>query len=136
MEKTNTNRRARATETHVAISMEKRRVAAKMERVVARSLRSVPTTNNAPFDILVGTMVGVEVKTLVDQKNSKITMHPESLRRKLKSARALKLKRVYTVVIDARGKVPTVYYRKGLGSFRLGSLLKVEGFKSLSQVVR
>jgi hypothetical protein len=132
------SKRSRAAKaSHVAIGAAKRALAADMERLVAGAFRSVPTTGNAPFDVLIRRVtVGVEVKTLVDQKNDKITMHPASLARKLRSARALRLRRVYTVVVDLRGRKPVVYYKRGLGSFRLGSLLKLAGFNELKKVVR
>jgi hypothetical protein len=71
--------------------------------------------------------VGIEVKTLVNGKNEKITMSKDALGRKLAEQRADGIK-AYTVVVDRRagglsGRA-TYYYREGLGSFRLGSMTK------------
>lgn len=85
--------------------------------------------NNQPFDVVVG-RAAIEVKVFVDQKNDKITMHPESLARKVSAARKLKVQ-AHTVVFDTRSGKPTIYYRKGVGSFRVGSLEKVESLKEL-----
>jgi hypothetical protein len=76
------------------------------------------TADNEPFDILFGKNM-IEVKTIVRGKNDKITVHPESLRRKMEEIKAKK-GIAHTVVFDERNN--KVYYNEGVGSFRLGAM--------------
>jgi hypothetical protein len=137
MTKATKSRSERSRKNYKPATAAKQAIAADMEKMVAKAFSTVPTTNNAAFDVMVSEIsLGIEVKTMVDQKADKITMRSECLRRKLATARTLRLKAVYTVVVDARGPEPVVYYRKGLGSFRLGSLLRAAGFQALPGVCR
>lgn len=116
-------RSVRAKATYKPATREKQRIADRSEQHLAKELKADRTPNNSPFDLLVGKH-GIEVKTLVDQKNSKLTCHPESCARKRTSARKLKV-RPHTVAIDLRSGKPEYYHAKGVGSFRLGSMNKV-----------
>lgn len=83
------------------------------------------TEDNAPFDLLSKQAhIGVEVKTLIDNNNDKITMHPESRQRKLAFAAKNHLT-THTVAIDTRGGKRAYYYRAGLGSFTLSGMQKI-----------
>ena len=73
---------------------------------------------------------GFEVKSLVDNKNNKITMHKSSLQRKKEWLAEKPNRRIHTVIFDSRdtfnggaGKDTysgrKTYYREGVGSFRL-----------------
>lgn len=92
-----------------------------------------------PFDIWVGANPAsyysgasktkprhmIEVKSIIQAKNDKITMHKDSLLRKNKEWRKFGTRKstAHTVVFDERtGKI---YYKEGLGSFRLGSMTEV-----------
>lgn len=87
------------------------------QRELANLIEGEETGDNSPFDVIKGRNF-IEVKTIVRGGN-KITMHPESLRRKVSYARKFKGKS-FTVVFDNRfGKV---YYRKGIGSFRISNM--------------
>jgi len=80
-----------------------------------------------------GKMHGVEVKTLVDNKNNKITMHPSSRARKTAWAHSHHA-RLHTVVVDSRAK-NKLYYHKGVGSFRMGSLQPVSSAAHLRRLM-
>lgn len=92
------------------------------QKHLANKLDGVETADNAPFDVIVGDRDAVEVKTIVRGKNDKITMHPESRLRKERAARANRY-RSHTVVFDDRDG--SIYYKKGVGSFRLKNMEKV-----------
>lgn len=95
--------------------------------------------DNEPFDVWIGAdpdkwyagtsktkpSIVIEVKTIIRAKNSKITMHGDSLARKRKEWRQFGKKNteVYTIVFDERyGKY---YIRNDVGSFRLSAMQEV-----------
>jgi len=94
--------------------------------------------DNEPFDLWIGGRPSawysgtsktkpkyvIEVKTIVRAKNDKITMHKDALARKKWELRLFGKKTTgHTVVFDERtGKL---YYREGLGSFRLTAMREV-----------
>lgn len=106
---------------------------------------SVPTDNNAPVDVILRDgkrTFGFEVKTLLDNTNDKITVRGEALDRKIAWARSNHAS-LHTIIIDDRrafGKVADsghrIYYRRGVGSFRLSSLRKVESGEHLRRLLR
>ena len=109
------DRAARARDSYNGATVEKQRTADANEVKLASSVNGKRTTDNEAFDVICGKNA-VEVKTIVGGKNDKITMRPESLKRKLDKAKKDGLK-PFTVVFDARNDI--VYYKQGLGSFRL-----------------
>jgi len=111
----------RAKATHKPCNRSVRQKAEAEARKVAQTLGGVHTEDNEPMDILIGNKHGVEVKTFINQTNDKITMHPESLRRKREFIRKHKLKG-HTVAVDAREGRRQLYYAQGFGSFRLSSM--------------
>lgn len=113
----------RATITHVPMTRQVRQEAEKEAQGLAKLLKGQHTQDNEPMDIIVGRN-GIEVKTLIQQKNDKITMHPDSLRRKLTFVKKNKLKG-HTVAIDMRTGQRQLYYQPGFGSFRIGSMQPV-----------
>jgi len=116
-------RAARATRSHVPMTKARRAKATESERQVAFLVGGTTTPDNRPFDVFVGKN-GIECKTILSGKNPKITMHPESLARKLDAAKELNLT-PHTIVVDARGDKPVYYYKQGIGSFRLSSMERV-----------
>ena len=76
-----------------------------------------------PFDVSVGRWL-IEVKCLIYQGHSKLTVHPSSLRRKKKHAQDLG-RRVGTVAVDTRDGGHAFYARYGIGSFRLNTMSRV-----------
>jgi phosphohistidine phosphatase len=116
----------RAMESAVRTGKHEQEIADKSEKVLSDAVGIPRTADNSPFDLR-NDDVGIEVKTLVNGKNEKITMSKAALGRKLAEQRADGIK-AYTVVVDRRagglsGRA-TYYYREGLGSFRLGSMTK------------
>ena len=131
------DRAQRALASYKPSTAEKQRVASESERKVAEILRGQQTDDNSPTDITLttgGRFQGVEVKTLVDNKNDKITMHPESRERKeawaMENHAAL-----HTVVVDSRGQPPRIYYHEGVGSFRLAGMALVRDAAHLRSLV-
>jgi len=113
-------RALRAKRMHVPATRAMQHRADREQRRVAQISGGKETPDNSPTDVIVGRHA-IEVKTLQVQKNDKITMHPDSLRRKESFVRRNKMQG-HTVVIDARGSRPQFYYREGFGSFRLGAM--------------
>ncbi len=115
-------RSERASLTHKPSTRAKQIVAISSEQRLAKELGLDRSPDNRPFDLM-GQGVGIEVKTILDNSNNKITMHPESLARKRSEAERLGIT-PWTVVIDRRGPDPVYYYREGVGSFYLRTMEK------------
>lgn len=128
-------RAQRAKASYNPSTLAKQIVAAEMQIKVAKTVHGVSTDDSQPFDVLKAKS-GIEVKTIVDGINDKITMHKSSLARKLAEAKDLGLKRTYTVAIDKRNGKEEIYYKKGLGSFRLPSMTRVSSWDDLSKVIK
>lgn len=102
------------------------------------------TDDNLPVDVVTnvgGKVKGVEVKTIINGRNNKITMRKAAIEKKVKWARSNR-GTVHTVVLDDRGRLGNkgysghrVYYRKGTGSFRLGAMTKVKDSSHLRQLM-
>lgn len=112
-----TGRAERARAAYVGVTREKYQATKRNEERLARALGGKSTPDNQAFDVLKKGH-GVEVKTISEGKNDKITMHPESRARKLREARKLRVQ-THTVVFDMRGGRTKIYYREGVGSYRL-----------------
>lgn len=124
-------RTARAIDTHISMTKEKRARAERYEATVAKLIGGKNLDDNEPFDVIVGRHA-VEVKVVLSGKHSKVTMHPESLARKANFLRDEGMTG-HTVVIDAREDKPVYYYKRGVGSFRLSAMhaVKSEELKGL-----
>lgn len=118
------SREDRARRSYIKMDAEKLAVATTFERSVAKYVNGVDLPDNEPFDVIVGKKHAIEVKTIIEGKNPKITMHPESLKRKTSYLRKHGMTG-HTVVIDARSDRPAYYYKPGVGSFRLSGMEKV-----------
>ncbi len=125
-------RAKRALASHKPSTAAMQRHAESNERVVAKMVGgsvSEDTQSNAPLDVVKGKH-GIEVKTLLNNSHDKITMHPPSRIRKEQWA-AQNHAVVHTVVIDHRpGRANSgheVYYKRGVGAFRLHTMTKVSG---------
>jgi len=117
----------RAIASQVRTGQHEQLIADRSEEVLSRSIGIPRTKDNSAFDLR-NDDVGIEVKTLVNGKNEKITMSKTALGRKIAEQRADEIK-AYTVVVDRRtggltGNA-TYYVKEGLGSFRLGSMEKI-----------
>jgi SPP1 gp7 family putative phage head morphogenesis protein len=117
-----------ATRTYKPSTAEKQRKGEAEQLLLAKAIKGVNTDDNQPFDIIKGKN-GIEVKTLMDNNNDKITVHPESRIRKEKEAKKLNLD-MHTVAIDTRAGRKVYYYKAGVGAFRISSMQRV----SLSQL--
>lgn len=129
------DRAQRAIASYNPSTHAKRVIAYDVQNKVAKALGSQSTPDHLPFDIIKGN-VGVEVKALIDRIRDDITMHPPSLRRKIDYAKEHYLKRMYTIVVDLRGGSEKVYYKKGVGSFRLNSMERLSGLSELKRVIK
>ena len=110
----------RAMEAHKGGSLAAQRIADKQEEIVSKGIGIPRTKDNSAFDCR-NAKTGVELKTMVESANGKITMSKAALARKMAEAQHDKL-RTFTVVADRRGGNTTYYYKEGLGSFRVGSM--------------
>ena len=126
-------RALRAKHSHIPHTKAKKAVANKHERKVASLVKGKDIPGNEPFDVIRGKHA-LEVKTIQEGKNPKITMHPESLARKVSYAKKHGLES-HTVVIDLRGSSPVYYHKKGVGSFRLTTMTKV-GAQQLESLIK
>jgi len=122
-------RSERARLSHKPSTFSKQLIADHSEQHLSKTLGIPRTNDNSPFD-LQNRHVGIEVKTITDNSNNKLTMHPESLARKREAAKALGIK-AFTVVIDRRGEEPAYFYREGLGSFHLHLMTKASSIEEL-----
>jgi hypothetical protein len=121
-------RRARAAATHVPVTMSMRRRSVGSEVEVSRAIPgSVHIGQLKPYDVMVPGKHGIEVKTLHVQKNDKLTFHPDAKLRKEQLAVRLSIPEEgrHTIAIDRREGRYDVYYRNGLGSFRLKNMTYV-----------
>ena len=66
----------------------------------------------------------IEVKTIIDNDNDKITVHPESRKRKEAVAKKEGLK-MHTIAIDVRGGKRSYHYKEGVGAYRLSAMERV-----------
>jgi hypothetical protein len=135
----------RAKASYKASTRRKQRLAEGQEPIIAKQIGArLPTESNFAVDVILDLPgkreVGIEVKTLVDQKNHKITMHPDSRRRKLawKAERPGK-RALVTVIVDKRPKRlysgHPYYIRHGVGSFRLKNVQPVEKLSDLLRFI-
>jgi 2'-5' RNA ligase len=132
------DRASRAIETHKPVTRLKRVRAEVNEARVAKMIAGSETDDNAPTDVTVrldGQLHGIEVKTFIDNAHDKITMHPASLDRKVAWGREHDAV-LHTVVFDNRpGHAHELYYKRGVGSFRLGGLTKVANATDLKRLM-
>jgi hypothetical protein len=98
------------------MSTEKMRVAIRVQDIIARAINGDTIPDNKAFDIIKGRNL-IEVKTVIHGSNDKITMHPESLARKL----AVGGYKRWTFVVDVRGTEAQYYLYDGVGSFRFNN---------------
>lgn len=136
-----------------------RRVAADVQRyseehcepILAKQIKGVSLRDNEPIDVMVtrGGKVthGVELKTMTDNKNNKITMKSDAMARKANWMRENKAD-YHTIVFDDHkvfnangpGKHGSdsdrvIYYRRGFGSFRVGGMHKVKDTDELNKLL-
>ena len=111
---------------------------------VAKMVKGVGLDDNEPMDVI--TMLddkvhGIEVKTFVDNKASKVTMSKSALKNKTRWRRENKAT-MHTVIVDDRDQFTPdlysghrLYYKRGVGSFRLSTAIKVKDAKHLRELM-
>ena len=122
------------------------------EPAFAKNIGGASFRDNEPIDIVVAddsgrVAHGIELKTMVDNSNNKITMKGEAIRRKLSWARRNKAA-IHTIVIDdsavfnANGKGEhdeskrRYFYRRGVGSFRVNGMYEAKSIDDLRALVK
>lgn len=142
-------RAKRAKSSHKPSSAEKQRHAEANEVKLAKQLKGKSLEDNEPMDIILKSKKqehGIELKTMLDNGNDKITMHPESKARKLLWQEAAPNRTIHTVVLDDRdvfmgGKFKhqfsgsKIYYKRGVGAFRARSMTPVKDVKTLRRLI-
>ena len=115
------------------------------EFTFAKRMEGSAFADNGPVDVelKIGNQThGIELKTITHGKNDKITMKGEALERK--AAYKKEGKELHTVVLDHRdrfGETPhlhsghEMYYKRGAGSYRLGSMHKVKNEAELKELM-
>jgi len=117
------SRAKRAKRTHKPSTAEKQRRGEAEQARLAKLVRGRETDDNDAFDVLKGKHA-VEVKTVMDNNNDKITVHPKSRRRKEAFAEKRRMQ-MHTIAIDIRGGKRVYYHKNGVGAFRLSSMDRV-----------
>lgn len=112
------------------------------EKRFAKRIGGLSLDDNEPVDVVLPGLGprehGIELKTMVENKNNKITMKRSAMEAKAKWERKHKAK-IHTVVLDdsavfnANGdgehdeSKRRIFYRRGYGSFRVGTMYEVKG---------
>ena len=114
----------RAIANYSPTNLAEQRAADHTEAQLSKTLGMPRTRDNSAFDLQSG-KVGVEVKTMLYQKNDKITMKRDAIERKAAEIQRSGLSRTYTVVADKRGGVTKFYVSDRMGSLRLSTMTPV-----------
>jgi hypothetical protein len=143
---------ARAKASHKLVDKTIQRYAEEHnEPAFAKAIGGVSFPNGEPIDVAVagadGTVAhGIELKTMVNNKANKITMKRDAMERKALWERKNKAP-IHTVVIDdsaafnANGdgqhdlSKRRIFYRRGYGSFRVGTMQEVRSMKELKHLM-
>jgi hypothetical protein len=146
-------RSERAKASHKPATAKKQRAAEQMEKELVRKylpegIHQESVERNAPTDVnwqkSAGSQIhGFEVKTATDQENDKLTMNKKSRLRKLDRAAEMKWT-LHTIAFDIRDKMGypklylghRVYYRSGVGSYRLHKMTPVNSREHLLSLIK
>ncbi len=120
------------------------------EPAFAKDIGGLSFKDNEPVDVVLGdggiVKHGIELKTMVDNGNNKITMKRSAMERKAQWEKDNKAT-FHTVVIDdsavfnanGEGKHDVskrrLFYRRGYGSFRVGSMHEVKNLAELKKLL-
>lgn len=131
----------RARVAHRPCLADKQRAAEANEDVLVNGLGgdTYQTGDNAPIDVVTtigGEEHGIEVKTMVDQVNDKITMSKDAIQRKHTWVKEHEPAALHTVVFDTRYGHTAIYYHRGVGSFRLSTFIAVTSWGHLRRLMR
>lgn len=138
----------RALASHKPSTREKQRYAIKNEHSLTNALGARKSFGNAPVDLSLRTgnaLHGIELKTMLDNGSDKITVHPESRRRKEDWAKRFRAK-LHTVVLDHRDRFSDgankhqhsgheIYYKRGVGAFNLSNMHRAKDMADLQKLL-
>jgi hypothetical protein len=149
-EQPKSERALRAQRSYRACNAAEQRYSVAQEKVFASAIGGTHMADNQPIDVTAPRastkgLHGFEVKTLVNQKNDKITMKREAIDAKVAWSRANKGV-LHTVVLDHRDRFDgganaslhsggEVYYSRGIGALRLSSMHKCQGMDELKSLI-
>lgn len=143
-DKVRNERSLRALKAFVAADATTQRYTENNELYIRTLVGGKRTDDNLPVDVITsvaGRTKGIEVKTMVNNTNDKITMRKDAIEKKVSWGRSNHAS-VHTVVLDDRGKLGNpgysghrIYYAKGSGSFRLGGMTKVTSTAHLKELL-
>lgn len=142
-EKVRNERSKRALKAFKPITAQNQRHAERNELTIRNMVGGERTEDNLPVDVITtinGKVKGIEVKTLINNSNDKITMRKAAVAKKQAWGRKNHAS-VHTVVIDDRDKFDMphsghrIYYRAGYGSFRLSAMTKVTDAAHLQRLL-
>ena len=149
-EATPSSRSARAKAAYRPTLKGKQDFAEHNEVVIARKIKGRALPDNEPADILIGVrgqrgFHGIELKTVCDSANNKITVKREARVRKEKWMKENNAT-FHTVVSDRRNVYEgrkykksysghDLYYRRGSGAFRLDGLYRVKNYAELKRLI-
>jgi hypothetical protein len=140
----------RAKAAYRPSNTQEQRYAEAQEAVLAHKLGGEQSSDNKPADVTVptkgGGLHGVEVKTVVSAQNDKITMKKEAVDRKVAWEKEAPGRTFHTVVLDHRDRFNggenaafhsghEIYYKRGVGAFRVGTMQKVKDTAELKRLM-
>lgn len=144
IDKVRNARSLRALKAFIPVHAGAQRHAERNELFVRGMVGGTRTNDNLPVDVITrigGRVKGIEVKTMINNSNDKITMRSDAIARKDKWG-AQNHASVHTVVIDDRGRLGNrgysghrLYYAKGSGSFRLSGMTRVKDAAHLKELL-
>lgn len=127
-QKTMSDRVQRAKDAHVMVDRTIQQEADAAERTMAKNIKGVSFKNSEPVDVVVGGKEGaiehgIEHKYMFANTNAKITMNKYTQVRKLEWEK--KNKATFHTVVESKNG--DLFYRRGVGSFRVGGMHKITG---------
>ncbi len=149
-EQPKSERAIRAAKAYRPCNVHEQRYAEAQEQVFAKALGATHLADNEPVDVTAPRaggqgLHGFEVKTLVNQKNQKITMKKEAVDAKVAWAEKNQ-GMLHTVVLDHRDRFDSgankehysgneLWYSRGVGALRLGSMHACKDVGELKRLV-
>lgn len=134
---TNLNERSvRAIAAYKPVTDQMRKDATAKELEVARALGAQWLSDNEPPDtvkVIGKRRIGIDVKTMFDNGNDKLTVEQSSNFNKVKWIRSGQGDSMHTVIIDHN--TGDIYYKRGYGSYRVPSMYKVSNYQELNRLI-
>ena len=139
----------RAKAAYKASNADEQRYAEVQEVRLAESIGGKSLPDNEAIDVHVKGKSGehgLELKTMVSGKNDKITMKASAVARKVAWEKEAAGRTMHTVVLDHRDKFGSgenaalhsgheIYYKRGVGAFRIGTMHKVKDHEELLRIL-